>query len=158
MEAAVKEYSGRFVDAIKIYDALLQLNPTDVVSWKRKAAVYRTYGQPDKAITEMNALLAKFPGEIDCWQQLADIYLSIQQFHRAAYCYEELLLSKPHDYWINLKYGELLYSIGGLENLTHARKYLTHCIILNPNCVKAYWGLIQTCVAIRRTRTDDKIS
>ena len=155
LKGMTHECVGSFEKALSVYEGLIARNDQDLVSAKRKSVLFRTNGQPDRAVAELNAFLSKHPGEIDAWHELANIYQTMQQYTRAAFCYEELLLARPHDYWINLKYAEMLYSVGGLENLVNARKYLTHCIILNPTCPKAHWGLIQCCFAINRIRQDE---
>ena len=158
LKGMIHECVGSFEKALSVYDALIARNDQDLVSAKRKSVLYRASGQLERAVAELNAFLSKHPGEIDAWHELANIYQMMQQYTRAAFCYEELLLGRPHDYWINLKYAEMLYSVGGLENFLNARKYLTHCIILNPTCPKAHWGLIQCCFAINRIRPDDDTS
>mmetsp|Transcript_40376 Transcript_40376/g.39923 ORF Transcript_40376/g.39923 Transcript_40376/m.39923 type:complete len:137 (+) Transcript_40376:371-781(+) len=86
------------------------------------------------------------------WFELSDIYLAHMNYKQAAYCFEEILVQKPTNYLYNLKYGEILYSIGGGENLILARKYFSKAIALNDkstgstnNSVKAIWSLLETC-------------
>lgn len=46
----------------------------------------------------------------EAWIELADIYLQKQNFTKALFCYEELLMHQPKNYIVNLRYAETLYS------------------------------------------------
>jgi ER membrane protein complex subunit 2 len=121
---------------------------------KRKACLYRTAGFVDKAITELNSYLEVFQDDLEVWEELTDIYLSVQNFARAAYCYEEILLNTPENFWIVLKYGEIVYSIGGIEKMTLARMYFIQALILNPKCIRAMWALYQCTRTINSIKPD----
>jgi len=36
--------------------------------------------------------------------------MSMQNYAKASFCYEEMLLREPKNYLVNLRYAELLYS------------------------------------------------
>ena len=90
----------------------------------------------------------------EAWLELADIYLSKQNFTKAIYCFEEMILNQPKNYLINLRYAETLYSSArvcdNFEELQLARKYFSHAAILKIGkpCARALLGLVQTCQRI----------
>jgi len=101
--------------------------------------------------------------------ELCDIYLSKQNFTKAQFCYEELLLVNPTNYQHNLKYAEILYSLaiasnGQLQMLELSRKYFSHALVLvdditekrvNNNVARALWGLIKVCKTIKSKNDKD---
>ena len=48
----------RHSEALKFYEAALGSEPTSVVLWKRKVAVFKAMGDNVRAVNELNALLA----------------------------------------------------------------------------------------------------
>ena len=75
---------GKFTDAEKVYESLLEKNPLDKMTWKRKVSMLRTVGYTDQAINEMNKYLEVFQDDLDAWEELTDIFLSIQHYSQAA--------------------------------------------------------------------------
>jgi len=63
---------------------------------------------------------------------------------------------QPHNYLVNMKYAEILYSASNGENIDSlylARKYYSHALSLQSDKksatqTRALWGLLQTCKAI----------
>ena len=108
----------------------------------------------DQAIHELNSYLEVFQNDLEVWEELTDVYLSMQQFAKAAYCYEEVLLNTPENFWVVLRYGEMIYSAGGLEKFTLARKYFIQAFVLNPKCIRALWALLQCTVTINSIKPD----
>lgn len=154
MEAAVCEYTGNLQEANSIYEAVIKTNPQDQVSAKRRCAILRADGKTDLAIKALNGYLETFQGDIEAWDELADIYISECHFQQAAYAYEEVLLASPQDFWVILRYGEILYSIGGISNLTTARSYFLQAVLLNEDCLRALWALHQ-CIRLIDTAKSD---
>ena len=154
MEGIFLEYTGKFNDAKNLYDSLLEANPLDKLSWKRKVSLLRTIGHTDDAVNEMNKYLEVFQDDLEAWDELCDIYLAMQHYVQAAFCYEEVLMAQPDNFWVVLKYGELLYSIGGPEKMILARKYFIESLILNKKCVRAMWALWQCCNTINVIKPD----
>ena len=66
----------------------------------------------------------------DAWRELADIYVSLQMYKQAAFCYEEVILAQPTVPLYHLAYADVLYTLGGLENLQTAKKYYASTIDL----------------------------
>ncbi|VVA96494.1 unnamed protein product [Arabis nemorensis] len=130
LEALLLEAKGMWEEAEKAYTSLLEDNPLDQVIHKRKVAMAKALGKPSLAIEHLNKYLEVFMADHDAWRELAEIYVSLQMYKQAAFCYEELILSQPTLPLYHLAYADVLYTIGGLENLIAARKYYAATIDL----------------------------
>lgn len=155
MEGILYEHTGKFNEALKIYEEMLTSNPLDQLTWKRKISLFRTTGRTDDAISSLNNYLEIFQADLEAWEELTDIYLSVQHFSQAAFCYEEILLNSPEDCWVLLKFAEILQSIGNLEKALLARKYFIQAIVLNQTNSRAMWGLYQCCNFIKSNKPDE---
>jgi ER membrane protein complex subunit 2 len=120
--------------AQELYLEILEGTPEDNFTMKRLISLYRNNDLPNDAISMINKYLEINQIDEDAWMELCDIYLSRQNFQKAQYCYEELIVINPQNYQYNIKYAEILYSqqqsqpsIGTLEL---ARKYFSHALIL----------------------------
>ncbi|KAF7142511.1 hypothetical protein RHSIM_Rhsim05G0161200 [Rhododendron simsii] len=69
------------------------------------------------------AAAQRYMADQDAWRELGEIYVSLQMYKQAAFCYEELILSQPTNPLYHLAYADVLYTLGGLENLQSAKKY-----------------------------------
>lgn len=60
---------------------------------KRRIAIIIAKGERQKAIHELNEYLETFANDSEAWMQLSELFLQEADFARAAFCFEELLLS-----------------------------------------------------------------
>ncbi|KAI6684978.1 hypothetical protein NL676_030891 [Syzygium grande] len=116
LEGMLLEVKGLWAEAEKAYSNFLEDNPFDQVIHKRRDC--------------LNKYLDTFMADHDAWRELAEIYVSLQMYKQAAFCYEELILSQPTNPLYHLAYADVLYTIGGLENLQAAKKYYASTINL----------------------------
>ncbi|KAI3742889.1 hypothetical protein L1987_60587 [Smallanthus sonchifolius] len=130
LEAMLLEAKGSWAEAEKAYTSLLEDNALDQVISMRKVAMAKARGDILGAIDSLNKYLEIFMADHDAWRELAEIYLSLQMYKQAAFCYEELILAQPTIPLHHLAYAEVLYTIGGLENLQTAKKYYASTIEL----------------------------
>lgn len=128
LEGMWLEARGWWEQADRVYSNLLEEHPAEVPIHKRKIAMLVGKGELPAAVEALNSYLEKFMVDYDAWRQLAEIYMKLQMYKQAAFCYEELLLSSPVNPIYNLTYAELLYTMGGLENLKIARKYFASAV------------------------------
>ncbi|KAL4377314.1 hypothetical protein GQ457_02G034660 [Hibiscus cannabinus] len=124
------EAKGSWGEAEKAYSSLLEDNPLDQVIHKRRVAMAKAQGNISGAIESLNKYLEIFMADHEAWRELADIYVSLQMYKQAAFCYEELILSQPTVPLYHLAYADVLYTLGGLENLHTAKKYYASTIDL----------------------------
>ncbi|XP_040868338.1 ER membrane protein complex subunit 2-like isoform X1 [Glycine max] len=57
-------------------------------------------------------------------------FCPLVRYKQAAFCYEELILTQPTVPLFHLAYADVLYTLGGLENLQTAKKYYSSTIDL----------------------------
>lgn len=130
LEAMLLEAKGSWELAEKAYTSLLEDNPLDQTIHKRRVAMAKAQGNISVAIEWLNKYLETFMADHDAWRELAEIYVSLQMYKQAAFCYEELILSQPTVPLYHLAYADVLYTLGGLENLQTAKKYYASTIDL----------------------------
>lgn len=154
--AMFKEAQGLDDEATNIYSQVLKANNLEYGTYRRLAAFLRDSDLKDEAVQTINSLLKVNMADVQAWFELSEIYISQMNYQKAAFCFEEILVQKPSNYLYNLKYAELLYSMGGGDNLVLARKYFSKAITLNNNAddpsimsgnrsTRAIFGLLETC-------------
>ncbi|KAL0286517.1 UNVERIFIED_CONTAM: ER membrane protein complex subunit [Sesamum angustifolium] len=130
------------VEAEKAHSSLLEDNQFDQVIHKRRVAMAKAQGNLAVAIEWLNKYLEIFMADHDAWRELAEIYVSLQMYKQAAFCYEELILSQPTVPLYHLAYADVLYTLGGLENLHAAKKYYAAAIDLTGGKnIRALFGI-----------------
>ncbi|XP_052145511.1 uncharacterized protein LOC127764643 [Oryza glaberrima] len=130
LEALLFEAKGEWTDAERAYALILENNPFDQIVHKRKIAIAKAQGDMALAVEYLNKYLELFMADHDAWRELAETYVALQMYKQAAFCYEELILAQPTVPLYHLAYAEVLYTMGGLENLQTARKYYASTIQL----------------------------
>uniref|UniRef100_A0A1D1YMF3 ER membrane protein complex subunit 2 n=1 Tax=Anthurium amnicola TaxID=1678845 RepID=A0A1D1YMF3_9ARAE len=149
LEGMLLEAKGEWADAEKAYARLLEDNPLDQVIHKRKVSMAKAQGNIATAVEYLNKYLEIFMADYDAWRELADMYISQQMYKQAAFCFEELLLFQPTDPLYHVAYAELLYTMGGLENLQTAKKYYASTIDLTGGRnTRALFGVCMCSFAI----------
>lgn len=79
--------------------------------------------------------------DTEAWQELSELYVNEQDFSKAAFCVEELILHHPHNHLLHQRYADIRYTQGGFENMELARAYYCQALKLNPNNLRALYGL-----------------
>lgn len=149
LEAMLLEAKGCFEEAENAYLSLLEDNPLDQVIHKRRVAIAKARGDILKAIEWLDKYLEIFMADHDAWRELAEIYISLQMYKQAAFCYEELILAQPTVPLYHLAYADVLYTLGGLENLQAAKKYYASTIDLTGGKnTRALYGICLCTYAI----------
>eukprot|EP00850_Spirogloea_muscicola_P000576 SM000002S05656 [mRNA] locus=s2:1463433:1465490:+ [translate_table: standard] len=123
LKGMLLEAKGWYNQADNVYSSLLVEHPTEAVLHKRRVAMLKAKGDLVGAVDALKEYLDIFMADHDAWRELADIYITLQMLKQAAFCYEELLLSQPTNCLYTLTYAEILYTIGGPDNVRSARKF-----------------------------------
>jgi len=144
LQALRLESLGKYEDADYLYDKLLESDETNGVFRKRKIASLIGQGMRLEAIHDLNEYLHNFINDSEAWAELAKLYLQEMDFARGIFCFEELLLSFPHNGAIHCHLAELRYTLGGSENIEHAKLYYEKAVKLNVGA-RAYYGIILCC-------------
>ncbi|WAR16197.1 EMC2-like protein [Mya arenaria] len=134
------EAKENYTKASEMYDRILEGDNTNMFATKRQIAMLKERNKVHEAIEKLNKYLETFMTDFDGWQELCDLYLQIQDYSKAAFCMEELIMSNPHNHLYHQKFAE-----GGFENLEIARSYFAQACKLNPNNMRAQFGLLLTC-------------
>lgn len=139
------ESIGKFRDAHLIYDEILSEDPTNSLVSKRKIAILRTENRIADAIAQLGSYLKTYMNDMEAWQELCDLYLKVQDYAKAAHTMEELVITHPHHHLYQQRYADVLYTMGGLDNVECARSYYANAVKLsNQNNMRALYGLMLT--------------
>uniref|UniRef100_A0A3B3SQV0 ER membrane protein complex subunit 2 n=1 Tax=Paramormyrops kingsleyae TaxID=1676925 RepID=A0A3B3SQV0_9TELE len=130
----------RYEDATKLYDSILQDDPTNTAARKRKMAMLKAQGKSPEAIRDLNEYLEQFVGDQEAWHELSELYINEHDYAKAAFCLEELMMTNPHNHLYCEQYAEVKYTQGGLDNLELSRKYFAQALKLNNRNMRALFG------------------
>ena len=161
LEGMIWEAKGEADLAMGEYEDILAEDPSNLLVVKRQVAVYRARGGSQRpgalaeAARRLSEYLTTFCSDAEGWLMLQELYLLTQQYKRAAFCIEELILINPMSYIYHIRAGEILYTMGVAANggshdqLLTARKYFAHALELKPEgCLRALYGILLVCAAI----------
>ena len=70
-----------------------------------------------------NQYLEAFMNDPDAYNELAQVYLMVNEYDKAAFCLEELLLHNPNDYKVLNKLGDIYASKNNAEDAKMAIKF-----------------------------------
>eukprot|EP00939_MAST-03C_sp_MAST-3C-sp1_P005168 g5168.t1 len=120
-----EEARGNYDEAKKIYEAVLEKNPSNQLVKKRLVSIFWAQGKTEKAIEELVGHLKMCATDVFAWQQLAKMYVSVGAYEQAAFCYEELMTITPREPLYHTMYAELMYAVGrnDADSLREARRY-----------------------------------
>ncbi|KAH9373268.1 hypothetical protein HPB48_005013 [Haemaphysalis longicornis] len=150
LEAMQLEALEKYDEAFAAYEQLLGADEANAAVHKRRVSVLLSQQQVGEAVRELSDYLRRFMGDQEAWLQLSQLYLREQDLARAAFCLEELILCNPHNHLYYQRYAEALllslcfqiqYTIGNMETMELARSYFAQAVKLNPNNIRALYGL-----------------
>ncbi|KAJ6639113.1 ER membrane protein complex subunit 2 [Pseudolycoriella hygida] len=139
------EAMGRYDEANDVLDDIISKDETNAAPRKRKIAIFKAKGKTCEAIKELCEYLKKFMSDQEAWHELCSLYLSENEYSKAAFCMEEVLLHNPHSHLIHQRLAEIRYTMGGLENIEIAKSYYSQALKLNSCNLRALYGLYLCC-------------
>lgn len=142
------EGSGRFQEAMVEYSNLITQDESNSMLRKRKIAILIAVNKIPEAIQESCEYLKDFMNDVEAWIQLSNLYIIEQDYQKAAFCLEELILTSPQNHLYHEKYAEIQYTIKTPDSLELARAYYAQAVKLKANNLRALFGLILTCSAL----------
>ena len=104
-----------------------------------------------------NLYLEAFMNDPDAYNELSNVYLMVNEYDKAAFCLEELLLHSPNDYKVLSKLGDIYTSKNNPEDARTAIKFYSRSVLINPT-PRAFFG-IQNCASIiskKEKKLDEK--
>lgn len=148
LEGMLAEAKGDYQEAVDIYEDLLRANSCSKAPRRRLIAICKAQGKKEEAMQRLHDYLLLHQADEEAQLELADIALTLCDYKRASASFEDLILTDPHQPVYLCKYAEVLYSLGGADNLRLARKYFAQSVQLNPVVanLRAVYGLWATCV------------
>nr|CAD7401648.1 unnamed protein product [Timema cristinae] len=117
LRALQLEAREKYDDAVELLDYIIKQDETNAAPRKRKVAILKAKGKISDAIKELTEYLKKFMSDQEGWQELSELYLQEQDFGRAAFCMEELILHNPHSHLIHQHYAEIKYTQASILHL-----------------------------------------
>ena len=101
-----------------------------------------------------NQYLEVFMNDPDGYNELSQVYLMVNEYDKAAFCLEELLLHSPNDYKILNKLGDIYASKNNVEDAKTAINFYSRSILIYPTA-RAFFGILNCASIIKKL--DDKI-
>jgi tetratricopeptide (TPR) repeat protein len=141
------ESSGEYDDASSAYDGMLRENPSNAHAARRRycVAASRSSGGGKAGVEAASALddyLRSRPGDVAAWHEMAEVCLASCDYAGAAYCLEEVVLGCPLDSNVHVRLAEAYCTAGGLSNAKLGRKHMAQAVQLDPDNLRAWYGLI----------------
>jgi tetratricopeptide (TPR) repeat protein len=153
LQGLLYESEEKYEEADNLYRELLKKDPTNTFIMKRQICIRKSLGDINTTIKLLNEYLKIFMADSEAWQELADLYISQQMYKNAAFCIEEVILSSSQNYHLYSRYGEILYTLGGYDNLKLARKYFCYSLELyQKSNLRALYGILMTTISISLTK------
>ncbi|EEB06990.1 TPR repeat protein Oca3/ER membrane protein complex Ecm2 [Schizosaccharomyces japonicus yFS275] len=133
-------------DAFAYYDRQLKEDPNNVFIKKRRIALLRSCGRTDEFVKELVTYLDIYYNDLEAWAELADVYTETEDYSKAKYCYEEMLLLQPFEPRLFAALGDTLLAISSaqLRELYTALKHYCRAVELCDAFVHGWLG-VKTC-------------
>lgn len=137
------EASGDYEGAGLIYDQLLKDNPANLMALQRKYCIARAQKkEPEEVVEALNEYLGQQLSDVSGWYEMANLRMSLADFKGAAYALEQVVLGSPLDSDVHRQLAEVYATIGGLQNLTLARKHMAQALELDGSNIRAQFGIV----------------
>jgi len=136
------EMREEWSEALEILETILEADTANSSARKRKIAIYRAQGDNSRAVAELTKYLKVFMSDQEAWMELSELYILEQDYNKAAFCMEELLLHNPHNHLYHLRNGDIRYTMGGYDQLEVAKQFYSQAVKLAPSNMRALYGLL----------------
>ena len=84
-----------------------------------------------------------FGADDEAWLELGKLYAERCEYEKALFCYEEVLCARPFDPNSHRRMGEVLYTMGGEENIRDAKHHFAAAIdFTNGKDIRALYAVI----------------
>lgn len=138
------EMAEKWDEAVELLDSIIEEDEANSSARKRKIAIFKAQGDRSRTVQELNKYLRIFMSDQEAWMELCDLYILEQDYAKAAFCCEEVLLHNPHNHLYHQRQAEIRYTWGGYEQLELAKHYYSQAIKLAPSNMRALYGLLLT--------------
>ena len=145
----MKEKTAKIIESIQSGDIDNNLLKKEVITNGR------TFHTSMQTVNKLCDYLSTKWQDTDAWMALAQIYEQKQQFINAIYCYEEMLLIEPGKPELLVKLSELHFTVGKVDNLLLARKYLSFVLNINGLALRPLLDLLRVCELLKCLQKND---
>ncbi len=94
-EGSVLTSSGKYMDAINIYDKAIKINPQDASAWNGKGIVLDELGKYDEAIKAYDKAIEIDPQYFDAWTNRGVDLVNSNRYDEAKAAYEKEIKINP---------------------------------------------------------------
>ena len=142
------EAAGDVDGAQKVYNEVLVSNPSNLMVLKRKYCLSEDLVE---RMAALNVYLQHNMADSAGWFEMANLRMQLGDFVGASFALEEVILGCPIDAPIHIQLAEVYATIGGLENLSLARKHMAQALELDATNKRAMFGLVMVSNAFLAT-------
>lgn len=96
-----------------------------------------------------NQYLEVFMNDPDGYNELSQVYLMVNEYDKAAFCLEELLLHSPNNYKVLNKLGDIYVSKNNVEDAKTAINFYSRSILIYPT-PRAFFGILNCASLIKK--------
>ncbi|KAJ3417565.1 hypothetical protein HDV05_000022 [Chytridiales sp. JEL 0842] len=97
---------------LEAYKKAMQVEEHQPALRKRYVSLLWTSGKHAEAIAALVEYLDTYAQDTEAWAQLASYYASENMYAQSAFCVEEMMIMKPGDHLLQIRYAELLKTMG----------------------------------------------
>ena len=132
---------------LKQYKTMMLNNQNDNESMKKymmfmKISIDLNNKQSINDYIEMwNLYLEAFMNDPDAYNELSNVYLMVNEYDKAAFCLEELILHSPNDYKVLNKLGDIYASKNNADDARIAIKFYSRSILIHPT-PRGFFGIL----------------
>jgi tetratricopeptide (TPR) repeat protein len=141
LRGLVYDGADRWEEAKSWYARAASHDTSAMAPRRRRVAHLRMQGRFADAVSELVAHTNLYGEDAAAWSELADLYTAAHRLPQAKYALEELLLIRPENWTISVRYADVLYTLGGADNVATALAYYASALELHPAAARAALGL-----------------
>lgn len=143
LRGAILEAEGSYDAAERVYDDILKENEGDQRMLRRKIACAKSRGDDALATKRLNEYLEIFGADAEGWLELGKLHAAAGDYDRAVFCYEEVLCALPYDPNAHRRLAEVLYTMGGEENVRDAKNHFAAALDFTAGKdVRSLYGVV----------------
>lgn len=127
----------------------LSKRPGDELQSLKKRISLNSSNKDKKYVELLLGLLDFTPLDVETWSELGETYYQLANVDKAIWCFQEVLLIQPFNYYVCARLGELYHALYQRDrskkaNLELSIKYFARSVELCSNLVRGWSGLLTT--------------
>jgi tetratricopeptide (TPR) repeat protein len=104
--------AGRFQEALRVYQQLTELMPSDPVVWHQLGHTHQQSDQPEKAIAAYSRAIDVDPKNMPSWNNRGSNYYNLRQFDKAITDFRQAIALDPNEPAPHINLGNALRAQG----------------------------------------------